>query len=47
MSQVVNHYILEAIGNEIDLSDQLDYIYRHLEDNKAAIVEDIKSGGGS
>lgn len=47
MSQVVNHYILEAIGNEIDLTDQLDYIYRHLEDNKQAIVEDIRSGGGS
>jgi hypothetical protein len=46
MSQVVNHYILEAIGNEIDLSDQLEYIYRHFEDNKAAIVEDIRSGAG-
>ena len=44
MSQVVNHYLLEAIGNEVDLSDQLDYIYRHLEDNKQAIVEDISSG---
>jgi F0F1-type ATP synthase membrane subunit b/b' len=44
MSQVVNHYLLEAIGNEIDLSDQLDYIYRHLEDNKQAILEDIRSG---
>lgn len=44
MSQVVNHYLLEAIGNEVDLSAQLDYIYRHLEDNKAAIIEDIKSG---
>lgn len=44
MSQVVNHYLLEAIGNEIDLNDQLDYIYRHLEDNKQAILEDIQSG---
>lgn len=44
MSQVVNHYLLEAVGNEIDLSSQLDYIYRHLEDNKEAIIEDIKSG---
>jgi len=26
MSQVVKHYLLEAIGNEIDLSSQLDYI---------------------
>jgi len=46
MSQVVNHYLLDAIGNEIDLTDQLDYIYRHFEDNKAAIVEDIRSGAG-
>lgn len=44
MSQVVNHYLLEAIGNEIDMSSQLEYIYRHLEDNKQAIIEDIKSG---
>lgn len=44
MSQVVNHYLLEAIGNEVDLSQQLDYIYRHLEDNKQAILEDIESG---
>jgi len=44
MSQVVNHYLLEAIGNEVDLSDQLDFIYRHLEDNKPAIIEDIRSG---
>lgn len=44
MSQVVSHYLLEAIGNEVDLSDQLDYIYRHLEDNKQAILEDIQSG---
>lgn len=45
MSQVVNHYLLEAIGNEIDVSDQMDYIFRHLEDNKADIVDDIKSSG--
>ncbi len=44
MSQVVNHYLLEALGNEIDLSDQLEYIYRHFEDNKQAIIEDIRSG---
>lgn len=44
MSQVVNHYLLEAVGNEIDLSAQLDYIFRHLEDNKQAILEDIQTG---
>lgn len=44
MADIVNHYILEAIGNEIDLTVQLDYIFGYLEENKAAIVEDIRSG---
>ena len=43
MSQIVNHYLLEAIGNEIDISDQMDYIFRHLEDNKADIIDDLRS----
>ena len=43
MSQIINHYLLEAIGNEIDISDQIDYIFRHLEDNKADIVDDLKN----
>lgn len=44
MAQVVNHYLLSAVGNQIDLSDQLEYILSELESNKQAIVEDIKSG---
>jgi hypothetical protein len=44
MADIINHYILAAIGNEIDLTAQLDYIFQYLEENKAAIVEDIKSG---
>lgn len=44
MADIVNHYILEAIGNEIDLTSQLDYIFGYLEENKQAIMEDIKSG---
>lgn len=44
MAGIVNHYILRAIGNQIDLSDQLDYILAELELNKAAITEDIKRG---
>ncbi len=44
MADIVNHYILEAIGNEIDLTVQLDYIFGYLEENKKAIMEDIKSG---
>lgn len=44
MADVVNHYVLEAIGNQIDLTDQLEYILANLEANKQAIIEDIQSG---
>lgn len=44
MAGIVNHYVLEAIGSEIDLTSQLDYIFQNLEENKQAIVEDIRSG---
>lgn len=44
MAAVINHYVMQAIGNQIDLTDQLEFILAELENNKAAIVEDIKSG---
>lgn len=44
MADIVNHYVLAAIGDQIDLSDQLEYILNDLEANKAAIVEDIRNG---
>jgi hypothetical protein len=44
MAGIINHYILRAIGNQIDLSDQLDYILAELESNKKAILEDVKNG---
>lgn len=44
MADVVNHYIMTAIGDQIDLSDQLEYILNDLEENKDAIIEDIKNG---
>jgi F0F1-type ATP synthase membrane subunit b/b' len=44
MAQVVNHYVLEAVGNQIDLNDQLEYILNELESHKQAILEDIRSG---
>lgn len=44
MASIINHYVLKAIGNQIDLSEQLDFILSELEANKAAIVEDIKNG---
>lgn len=44
MTDIVNHYVLAAVGDQIDLSDQLEYILGDLEQNKQAIIEDIKSG---
>jgi hypothetical protein len=44
MANIINHYILRAIGNQIDLSDQLDFILSELEANKQAILEDVKHG---
>lgn len=44
MAGIINHYVMKAIGNQIDLSDQLEYILGELETNKQAIIEDIKRG---
>lgn len=44
MAQVVNHYVLSAIGNQIDLNDQLEYILAEMQAHKADIIEDIRSG---
>jgi hypothetical protein len=44
MADIVNHYVLAAIGNQIDLNDQLEYILGDLEANKNAIIEDIQHG---
>ena len=44
MAEIINHYVLGAIGNQIDLSDQLEYILGDLEANKQAILEDVRNG---
>lgn len=44
MAGVINHYLIGAIGNQIDLNDQIDYILADLESNKEAILEDIRNG---
>jgi len=44
MAEIVNHYVLAAIGDQIDLSDQLEYILNDLEANKEQIIEDIRNG---
>ncbi len=42
MAQVVEHYILEALGGQYDLREQLPSIMQQLEEKKEAIVEDMK-----
>lgn len=42
MSRVVEHYVLEALGDQFDLSAQLPAVIKQLEANKQAIVEDMK-----
>ena len=44
MATIVNHYILQAIGSQIDVADQMDFILAEMQANKAAIVEDVKRG---
>lgn len=44
MTDIVNHYVLSAIGDQIDLTDQLEYILSDLEANREAIVEDVMHG---
>lgn len=44
MADIVNHYVLLAIGDQIDLNDQLEFILSDLEANKEAILQDLKNG---
>lgn len=44
MADVVNHYVLAAVGDQIDLNDQLEFILSEMEANKQAIIADIKEG---
>lgn len=44
MADIVNHYVLSVLGDQIVLGDQLDYIIASLETTKKDIIEDIKNG---
>jgi beta-lactam-binding protein with PASTA domain len=44
MADIINHYVLAAVGDQIDLSDQLEYILGEFERNKTAIMEDLNNG---
>ncbi len=45
MADIVNHYVLAAVGSQIDLNDQLEYILAEMDENKKNIIEDITHGG--
>ena len=44
MADIVNHYVLAAIGDQIDLNDQLEYILSDLQANKDTIIKDLTDG---
>jgi hypothetical protein len=44
MATIVNHYVQQAIGNQIDLTEQMDFILAEMQANKQAIIEDIQRG---
>lgn len=44
MAAIINHYVLAAIGDQIDLNDQLEYILSQIEAHKKEIIEDIQNG---
>lgn len=44
LADIVNHYVMTAIGNQIDLNDQLEFIIGELQANRDAIIQDLKSG---
>jgi len=47
MADIINHYVLTVMGDQIDLDNQMEYILAGLEANKKAIIEDIKNGPGN
>jgi hypothetical protein len=44
MAEIINHYLLAAVGDQISLDDQLEYILSELETNKKEMLEDINNG---
>lgn len=42
MGQIIEHYLLGALGDQYDLKAQLPSIIKQMEENKQAIVDDMK-----
>lgn len=45
MADIINHYIMDAIGTQIDLNDQFEFIVGEIEAHKKEIIQDIKDVG--
>ncbi|HSX14580.1 MAG TPA: hypothetical protein VLE72_01560 [Candidatus Saccharimonadales bacterium] len=43
LNDIVASYIIDSLGNDIDLSGQLPFVLKTLEDNKALIKQDLLS----
>ena len=42
MAQIVEHYLLGALGDQYDMKAQLPSIIKQMEENKQAIADDMK-----
>lgn len=42
MAQIVEHYVLQTLGDQFDMKSQLPYIIEQMEANKQNIIEDMK-----
>ena len=42
MGRIIEHYLLTAVGEQFDLKSQLPSIIQRMENNKQAILDDIK-----
>lgn len=42
MAKIVEHYVLMSLGDQFDLKSQMPYIIKQMEDNKKAIMEDMR-----
>jgi hypothetical protein len=43
MAQIIEHYLLEALGDQLDLKAQLPFIISQMEANKDQIIEDMRA----
>jgi len=43
MAKIIEHYVLQALGEQFDMKTQLPYIIKQMEENKQAISEDMRA----